>query len=1716
MALTTYLVDDFKIIKYCKVNVLNNLIRSDSMVSVSYKTLVEYIHEDNYDDFCTFLNNKRVIVDDRDENGATALHFASSCGKLRFVRELLNHGADPNIPDCDNWCPLGLAAKEGFTDVCLALIDHNAELEHKDIGSWTALIWACYKGREDTVTALVNRGADVNASGVHHVTALMWATGRGHTNIAKFLVSKGAKVTMRDKFGTTALIWAARKGDLEAAKCYLERGANIDASGMYCWTPLIVAAMGNHVEVVEFLIERKANVNCTDKDGCSALTIACREGYYDVAIALLDAGAYINIQDKTRDSNLIYAVKNGHRSITEALLKRYADVNIVGKDNKTAVFYAVEKGNHAILKLLLDAKPDLEIPAKDGDTPMLRAVRYHNYQAVKMLQEAGAKVDVRDKRGDNPLHIAIRARSKTITELLISDVRNAHLLNCPNSVGETPYQIDYDDEKPVMHQIYGARAMNSNAENENSLGYDLYSCALAAILSEPDISMPITIGLYAKWGSGKSFLLNKVKEELKNFSRQWLFPMFEFQWLLSIIIMHLTFFMGIATFLITKEWIYGVYAFSCTTLFFYCWLLLIYYFGTKINFLYTINLMITQKMNCIRLILQIIFCHPPNQASSRSSAVVPIKYYFANQSKVTTTSAGENTVVNIIGSLFDAIENDHGTFPTRLYRAFTPKPAKRQASWAWRRLCCIPSIVLFELNLVSIILLGITLFLQNGIEIFGEFYTETTRNAAIAACAVFIAFCVVSNMYTFAHTFKALMFPQRKHLQKAVANLPNIKSAGFMEALKAEVQLMINMIRCLDGFSKQQSRMVVIIDGLDSCEQDKVLMVLDTVNVLFSEADTPFITFLSIDPFIISKMIEVNSRKLLSETNIGGHDYLRNLVQLPFYLQNSSLRKVKIAQKCSHYQRKSFSNQMLERSDDHVVNRRMSNESGVSSNEKLKVPSSGAGLSALSRNAKGGSRKLKLSDSVASSIASNLNRMGGAQDLTHMLCSDDYFSEINPRSMRRLMNVACVTGRLLKSFQIDFNWYHLASWVNITEQWPYRTTCIILYHDAHEDSLDDSVPLKTVYDKIRNQLPISKEVEPLLEFDRDEKKFNIFLKYHRSSLQVANLRIFLPFTINLDPHIKKVIKEKQQKFEDTTMMAYNGGGDFGLPWLTDNNTQSQPVLNDNPWCNMRKPPFMRREPRVPYKPTINSVLHQPSIPQPFMPTPSPWSGINPAMPAPYVNPINPTGWMFDPVPKSYCAPIASSFIMDKEDLSNVKLVTLSVDGACDLLKNMKELQNSPHLEKYIATIRKNNITGSVLFYCDLDDLKKTMDMTFGDWELFKVLILSLREQQFLHPDPEDTKNVKFHQNVQHQPPSSALERKGSHSKSTTVLNQDQTDNKSRQNSKQSETEKQVTMEDQLICGALQTLNEEACEDVLEETEDTKPKAPILTLPESDADWNEEDEEEELKAIENEKKMNLETDAIVLQSSPVGPSWSPVCTIQNWFTNDIIISNTTDSACSTPTLIRRKSSDRESSCASKCRPSSLLIAKPEDMEEILTLDERKAAHASVIRSCSVDDTNLRRGTYTNLLVDNNDKPQSSLAAPLNGTMPVLTITPALSGSVDDTDDDENTPLVSYTSSPNCGPFRSDNKREVNTKALSSIDLQSPSSVPSSETQETHFHSSTDSLHRTNQETFCSFSYVNERNYKGNTVDNNVKKMFRTNSSGSISEAKYKWSDSETTV
>lgn len=50
-----------------------------------------------------------------------------------------------------------------------------------------------------------------------------------------------------------------------------------------------------------------------------------------------------------------------------------------------------------------------------------------------------------------------------------------------------------------------------------------------------------------------------------------------------------------------------------------------------------------------------------------------------------------------------------------------------------------------------------------------------------------------------------------------------------IQVLKCEVELMARMAKTIDSFTQNQTRLVVIIDGLDACEQDKVLQMLDTV-----------------------------------------------------------------------------------------------------------------------------------------------------------------------------------------------------------------------------------------------------------------------------------------------------------------------------------------------------------------------------------------------------------------------------------------------------------------------------------------------------------------------------------------------------------------------------------------------------------------------------------------------------------------------------------------------------------------------------------------------------------------------------------------------------------------------------------------------------------------------------------------------------------------------
>ena len=77
------------------------------------------------------------------------------------------------------------------------------------------------------------------------------------------------------------------------------------------------------------------------------------------------------------------------------------------------------------------------------------------------------------------------------------------------------------------------------------------------------------------------------------------------------------------------------------------------------------------QLSQLKLIMDVAFSHPPGPEWDGSlNRVQRLRLLFTDQTKVVTSAGGQNSVTQMIGSLLDAVEEQYGKFPTRLYRAF--------------------------------------------------------------------------------------------------------------------------------------------------------------------------------------------------------------------------------------------------------------------------------------------------------------------------------------------------------------------------------------------------------------------------------------------------------------------------------------------------------------------------------------------------------------------------------------------------------------------------------------------------------------------------------------------------------------------------------------------------------------------------------------------------------------------------------------------------------------------------------------------------------------------------------------------------------------------------------------------------------------------------------------------------------------------------------------
>lgn len=344
-------------------------------------------------------NSTALDIGCRDNNGWTALFYASKQGKSDIVKYVLGKGADPKIVGADgNTClHLASSAREGLE--CVKLFVEYLPVNIQNIKRETPLHLASaseWKKSEDIVAFLLQKGADPNIKDAEGRTSLHLRAKEGFFESMQIMIEKNACVNAVDKEDKTSLHYAAsapwnsvRDQAFHCVELLVFSGANIDAKDSKGWTALFYSSQKGHIYTVNYLLMKspKAYLN-KDNEGNTCLHVArsSLEGIQCVMLFVDRLKISVDSKNGRQETPLHLVSLEGHDQIVAFLLKRGADPNIQNVDGQTSLHMAARGGHLFILQLLIEKIAVVTMEDKNGETPLALAERLGNKVVAKCLR----------------------------------------------------------------------------------------------------------------------------------------------------------------------------------------------------------------------------------------------------------------------------------------------------------------------------------------------------------------------------------------------------------------------------------------------------------------------------------------------------------------------------------------------------------------------------------------------------------------------------------------------------------------------------------------------------------------------------------------------------------------------------------------------------------------------------------------------------------------------------------------------------------------------------------------------------------------------------------------------------------------------------------------------------------------------------------------------------------------------------------------------------------------------------------------------------------------------------------------------------------------------------------------------------------------------------------------------------------------------------------
>ncbi|KAK9137692.1 hypothetical protein Sjap_008286 [Stephania japonica] len=219
----------------------------------------------------------KTVADVKDANKRGALHFAAREGKTEVCKYLIEElKIDVDLRDEDGDTPLLHTTRQGHGETARYLLDCGADpTASSDLGA-TALHHAAGIGHIELLTFLLSRGVSVDSHS-DAGTPLIWGCGHGQPDSVKVLLEAHANPNAETDDNITPLLSAVAAGSLSCLELLIQAGAspNVTAGGA---TPLHIAADNGSPGIINCLLKAGADPNAVDEDGLKPIQVAGGRG----------------------------------------------------------------------------------------------------------------------------------------------------------------------------------------------------------------------------------------------------------------------------------------------------------------------------------------------------------------------------------------------------------------------------------------------------------------------------------------------------------------------------------------------------------------------------------------------------------------------------------------------------------------------------------------------------------------------------------------------------------------------------------------------------------------------------------------------------------------------------------------------------------------------------------------------------------------------------------------------------------------------------------------------------------------------------------------------------------------------------------------------------------------------------------------------------------------------------------------------------------------------------------------------------------------------------------------------------------------------------------------------------------------------------------------------------------------------------------------------